>query len=142
MQSVKIGSGLKQVYDYAFDGCQSLNKLDVAAVEPPICDSYAFQGVDKSICELFVPEESVNLYKEADVWKDFYKVLTDVNKVRIDNSVISIESGSIVNSGNANIRVYDINGLQIYCGNQTIVPLEKGLYIIRAGKDFIKVKMK
>lgn len=142
LQSVKIGSGLKQVYDYAFDGCQSLNKLDVAAVEPPICDSYAFQGVDKSICELFVPEESVNLYKEADVWKDFYKVLTDVNKVRIDNSVISIESGSIVNSGNANIRVYDINGLQIYCGNQTIVPLEKGLYIIRAGKDFIKVKMK
>ena len=56
---------------YAFEDCSGLTKLVSLAVEPPTCGEGVFEKVDKTSCQLLVPEESINKYKTADQWKEF-----------------------------------------------------------------------
>ena len=41
------------------------------AIYPPPRGRDTFFRVDKNACRLFVPKESIDLYKAAEGWKDF-----------------------------------------------------------------------
>ena len=71
LTSVTIGNSVTSIGDRAFSGCSGLTKLVSLAVEPPTCDNGTFKEVDKTTCQLLVPEESINKYKTADQWKEF-----------------------------------------------------------------------
>ncbi|MBR2114185.1 MAG: leucine-rich repeat protein [Prevotella sp.] len=55
-----------------FSGCDSLELLRVYAGMPPKCDGW-YMGYRKN-CVLEVPEDAVEFYKEADVWKEFKEI--------------------------------------------------------------------
>ena len=74
LTSVTIGNLVTSIGTYAFNNCSGLKVLTCLAPNPPACDINAFTGIDKSKCTLYVIKESVNLYKVADQWKDFYNV--------------------------------------------------------------------
>ena len=74
LSTVTVGKDVVMIPAYAFKGCTSLTKLYSAARRPPVCGDYALTDIDKSKCTLYVLKESVNLYKIANQWKDFYNV--------------------------------------------------------------------
>lgn len=55
-----------------FDNCDSLQLLRVYAGMPPKC--YYYYMDYRQNCVLEVPEDAVDLYKEADVWKEFKEI--------------------------------------------------------------------
>lgn len=74
LESIEIPSGMTSMGYQVFSGCSSLTSITCKAVTPPTLGFGVFDGVDKSI-PLYVPGPSINLYKSADQWKDFFNIL-------------------------------------------------------------------
>lgn len=88
------------------------------AITPPVCDLDAFLGIDKETCTLYVPEVSIDLYKNADVWRDFFNI-KGLSETGI--GVISIVD-DYTQSG-----IYDLSG-------RRLTKLQKGLNIVNGRK--------
>ncbi len=74
LTSVTIGSSVTTIGDYAFYACDGLKAITCSATTPPTCDgSSCFDYVDKSI-PVYVPARSVDAYKQAGGWRDFYNL--------------------------------------------------------------------
>ena len=78
-----------------------------------------FSTTDKQTCKLYVPAESIESYKAADVWKEFFNIEAGINAITIDGAL--------------NGKVYNLNGQQV--NGQTA---QKGLYILNGKKVIIK----
>lgn len=95
--SIEIPSNVIRIGDYVFSGCSNLTSLilpnqltnigssafsDCSGLklitnynEVPISiTSRDFQYVNKNICTLYVPEESIILYQNATGWNEFYNI--------------------------------------------------------------------
>lgn len=71
METFTVGSGVKSIGADAFSDCTSLTSLTTQALEPPTCGEQALDDIDKWNCKLYVPDESIEAYKEAPQWKNF-----------------------------------------------------------------------
>lgn len=71
METFTVGSGVKSIGADAFSDCTSLTSLTTQAIEPPTCGDQALDDIDKWNCKLYVPDESIDAYKEAPQWKNF-----------------------------------------------------------------------
>jgi len=76
-------------------------KLITLCATPPTCSYDAFNGIDKQKCTLYVPKNSLEAYKAADYWKDFYNIEEG------DPTGISLPSS---NGTDNVVRRYDTNG--------------------------------
>ena len=75
LEQVTMGSGVNTVGDAAFYYNTALRQLNVAAVVPPVCEgNNTFAGVDKELCTLSVPRGSLQAYKAANKWKEFFNI--------------------------------------------------------------------
>lgn len=75
VQSLKnliIGKSVTEFGDWAFEGCSGLREITNFNSTPQKGAKYGFSGVDKSACILLVPDESIELYKSTEVWRDFF----------------------------------------------------------------------
>lgn len=110
---LKLPETLTSIGDNAFDSCNALEEVICNAVTPPACSGgygHIFSMVDLNKCKLKVPEASIEDYKKATVWEDFFSIESGVNNVQTDGSVIA--------------DFYTIGGLHGYSAR-------KGLNIIR-----------
>ncbi len=73
LTEVTIGSGVTMIDSYAFGDCSNLSKITCLAVTPPQISEDTFEEVNRSI-PLYVPEASVEAYKAADHWKEFFNI--------------------------------------------------------------------
>ena len=71
LTKVTIGSGVTTIGAMSFMSCTALTTIYNYAVTPQEIDFYTFLQVPTAACTLYVPEESVDLYKAAPVWKNF-----------------------------------------------------------------------
>ena len=69
-----IPNSVTSIGDCAFYGCSDLSKITSLAEIPPVCGSGVFDRVNKTNCELIVPEGSVAAYKQAEVWNEFSNI--------------------------------------------------------------------
>ena len=81
LASVDIPNSVTSIGYYAFAGCTGLKKLVCNATSPPVCQRGVFYGVDKNECTLYVSQESIDAYKSAAQWKDFFNITTDIKNV-------------------------------------------------------------
>ncbi len=134
LSSVTIGNSVTSIGDSAFKDCSGLTKLVSLAVEPPICGRGAFEKVDKTTCQLLVPEESINKYKTADQWKEFLYILgyDGVDDVSVD-------------SQNAVYEVYNLQGVRVGSGMReaevTADNLPHGVYILVSPQGRKKIQI-
>ncbi len=134
LTSVTIPNSVTSIGKYAFYNCSGLTKLVSLAVEPPICGEGAFEKVDKTTCQLLVPEESINKYKTADQWKEFLNILgyDGVDDVSVDTPDTLYE-------------VYNLQGVRVGSGMReaevTADTLPHGVYILVSPQGRKKLKI-
>jgi len=127
LTSITVPKNVTTIIEYAFDGCTGLTSITSLAVTPPPCSSYTFSGIDTQNCTLYVPAESIEAYKEADGWKDFYCIaeVSGIDPIVVDSS--------------AKVQVFNLNGTQV---SDTLENLPAGIYIVREGTTVRKVAIR
>lgn len=73
LNSVEIPSSITSIGYAAFYNCNELKYITCRSITPPILGSDVFVNVIKSI-PLYVPAESIELYRAAEQWQDFYNI--------------------------------------------------------------------
>ena len=116
LTSVTIPNSVTSIGDRAFYECSGLTSITCEAVSPPILGSDVFNGVNKYI-PLYVPAESLNAYKSADKWKDFYNILP-IGSQGIEEIVAnSSQDDKILRDGQIFIlrgeKVYTLQGQEV-----------------------------
>ena len=129
LKNVSFGKGLESIGANAFIGCGNVKQITSEAVTPPDCSRYAFDGVKRNECKLFVPENSIDAYKKADGWKEFF--LIEGTTTGIINNIYNKTE---------NVDVYTIDGIKRLskASVNEINALPKGVYIINGKKIVIK----
>ena len=129
LQKVNIGNSVKTIGTLAFNNCTSITQISSEAVVPPACGLNVFVYINKSECKLIVPKNSLDAYKQAYQWEDFF--LIEGSTTGITNTVYN-------KAGLAD--VYTIGGTKRLSKASTdeINALPKGVYIVNGKKIIIK----
>ena len=129
LTSVTIPSSVTRIEDGAFSDCGNVKQITSEAVTPPYCSRYAFDGVNRNECKLFVPKNSIDAYKRAYVWWHFF--LIEGTTTGIINNIYNKTE---------NVDVYTIDGIKRLskASVNEINALPKGVYIINGKKIIIK----
>lgn len=69
LKEFSLPASITTIENNAFANCFALTSLNSYAVVPPALGADAFQNITKSLV-VYVPENSVSAYKNADGWKD------------------------------------------------------------------------
>lgn len=114
-------------------------KITSLAGIPPVCDSEVFDGVNKTNCELIVPEGSVAAYTRAEGWNEFSNIsgFSGVEDTVADGNIIRAIGNRIEIIGDfTSVEVYGVNGTLIYKGKDNVVTVPSaGIYLVHmAGK--------
>jgi len=144
LTDVSIGDGVTEIGDYAFSGCTSLDKFafgenvtrigdeafsDCAAmteltaepITPPTCGTQALDDINKWTCQLYVNAASIDAYKAAEQWKEFFFIseepTTAIKAVAVDRSKSN--------------KIYDLSGRKLNAPKH-------GLNIINGKKVLVK----
>ena len=90
LTSVVIPNSVTNIGDVAFADCTGLTSITCNSVVPPICGVSAFYEVNKSI-PIYVPGNSVEAYKEAEVWKEFGENIQPIKASDVDVTNVVVE---------------------------------------------------
>lgn len=126
--SVTLPASVGSLGDYVFKDCTSLETITVLNPVPPTVKNTTFYNVSSSV-KIEVPSESVDLYKNTEVWKTFVNI-REIEKT--DDTPTAIESVKAEKSGA--VEYFNILGVKVE--NPT-----KGLYIKRCGNKAYKVML-
>ena len=70
LKSISFGKNTRIIGDKAFKGKTQLQKIYCEALTPPTIKSTTFEGCSK-LSYIYVPSQSIDLYKQAPYWSDF-----------------------------------------------------------------------
>ena len=134
LTSVTIPKSVEEIGTCAFSGCTAISSLTSAATVPPTCGSNVFNGIDKQICKLLVPKESIEAYKVADQWMEFL-LISDCDGV----DDVSVDTPDAV------YEVYNLQGMRVGGGMReaevTADVLPHGVYILVSPQSRKKLKI-
>ena len=71
LSRIVIPSKVTSIGGYAFSFCQRLSVLILQPIVPPLLSGTAFYATDDNMSIIYVPDESVDAYKQADVWSNY-----------------------------------------------------------------------
>lgn len=130
-------SSIYNLGDKAFNSCHNITDIYSYIIEAPIClNTEVFSETTYSKATLHVLPEALAGYQDAEVWRNFYKIMDDlktsfINDVECDKNGINVVGKIIENSSRAWITVYDISGTVVYNGcDDCINHLVPGVYIV------------
>ena len=142
LTEVVIPSSITGIGNNAFKGCVNLQAITVynptpinlSAVgtrgEGTRSDGSIFDGVNKALCILYVPDESVELYKKALVWRDFQHIVPLSTNTTGINGITQTEDEPF--------DIYNLQGRKVKSKATDLNGLPKGIYIINGKKYAVK----
>lgn len=127
--SIILPSTVSGLGDYVFRNCANLSSLTIYSQEPPVCNSYTFsEFINKANCTVYVPASAIELYTNAEYWKDFtiLPITNDAHVLQVNlpadasdgryknNSleIVNINSGVRQKYVVSDRMLYTFNGLQ------------------------------
>ena len=77
LKSVELPNSLVDIGRLAFCGCTNISKVMLLNPTPPLCatDMTTFDNDVFNVAKLYVPKESVTLYKASDKWGQFTHII-------------------------------------------------------------------
>lgn len=176
LQEVVIGDGVETIGNYAFSGCSSLKSFafgskvqtigeeafsDCTAMTsltshnpvPPTCGTQALDDINKWDCTLYVPKASIDTYKAAPQWKEFFFYgeaplgIDDISGELPGGIEIETVGGNALRIGGADGRGVEVYGVDGRCEWRTdgydgsAVELAPGVHIVRVGGRSAKVML-
>lgn len=120
LYDVTIPNSVKTIGFAAFHGCRDLTSVTSLNTAPPGAVDASFYSGTYSKATLYVPAESVDLYKAATCWKKFSSIQNEKTKTAINP--ITLEG--------TKAAVYDLKG-------HKVTSLQKGQIYISNGKKFV-----
>jgi len=146
LQKITLSNCLDFIGDRAFTGCNKLSDINSKNLTPPriSLDTYCFTDFSKKNGTLFIPEGSMDAYKAAHEWKEFFKIVVDNEALNIQPLRVYAYNGTIVIDTNKEevVSIYNLNGQLVKSfkiqGRQSI-PLKSGLYVVYANNTGMKV---
>jgi len=146
LASVTIPNTVTTIGEHAFQGCSSLTEIHVNNPVPPSCGDWCFGwGVDKATCKLYVPQGSIDLYKAANEWKDFFNVLLGIDDVVANQMNIfpnPAENEIFIQSDLPimKVEIYSLTGTLMMVENNfnekiSVSALLQGIYLLRVYTD-------
>ena len=169
LQRVELGDGIENIGDYAFSGCSAIESFtfgnslltigeeafsDCTAMTqlisrtevPPVCGTQALDDINKWNCTLLVPDKSIDAYKAADQWKEFFFIESGISDIDADDCSVWVEEGKLMFSGfndGSLVDVYTVSGQHIYNGEMESCPdMSTGIYIIAINGSTYKILVK
>ena len=129
LKDVSFGKGLESIGANAFYDCVNVVQISCDAELPPSCSTNLFDPINKWECKLIVPKNSVDAYKKADGWREFF--LIEGSTTGIINNIYNKTE---------NVDVYTIDGIKRLskASVNEINALPKGVYIVNGKKIVIK----
>ena len=129
LTSVTIPNSVTEIGDRAFSDCINITQISSEAVVPPTCGINALNDINKSKCKLIVPKNSLDAYKQAYQWEDFF--LIEGSTTGITNTVYN-------KAGLADVYTLDGTKRLSKASTDEINALPKGVYIVNGKKIIIK----
>lgn len=132
LESIALPKNVREIHQQAFDYCDDLKSIICHAETPPSFVDYEemgfgfFEQTDKGI-PVYVPESSVSLYREHELWGTF----TNIQAITEETGVENIRF--VGNDAQAD-EVYDMSGRRITDTEN----LKKGIYIVNGRKVQLK----
>ena len=138
LQDFTIGAGVESIGSQAFYGCSKLQKLYCNIPQPISIDANVFEYVDKTNCQLIVPNESVELYRQADVWSDFLSIHDGgVGNVGASSVSVAAHNGEIRISGwHGVVKLYSLSGALLQSTTAATINAPRGAYLLQADKVY------
>lgn len=149
IESVVLPADISSVPTVAFAHCTGLKSITLYAETPIAADATAFVGVDCENVALNVPENSIEAYREAPVWREFkIQSVTAVNDVKAMANVEVEKEGNRVWVKNlpqaSKVQLFDAQGkLQatVLAEGETSFELTTpGVYVVNVNGRSFKVK--
>lgn len=153
LQTVVFGERVKKFSGEQFWNCGELQTLVCLNPIPPTCESRTFKNISRVKVTLYVPTQSIDLYKNAPEWEGFFNIIgieSESNDVEWgDCEVVAqpyVENGMIFvnNADGQELYVYGIDGTNKWHGQNYDgrgIFLNPGIYIVRIGAAAIKVEI-
>lgn len=142
--------GSKTSFDAnVFDGCSNIKTVNVHSTQPPVGkdDTFATKTYNNAI--LYVPKSAKNVYAQQLCWRNFNNIIEKdfggVDDVTADEGgiCVNVRDRQVEVSGadaSEEVRVYDMSGMEIYCGTERTIALPtKGVYIVKVAGHSFKV---
>ena len=108
VKDIIIGSGVEYIGKSAFERHKKVRSITCKATTPPLCSENCFKDINVSI-PLNVPAASIEQYKLAPEWKEFYNVQA-MSTEDIDNIQTNTQNSKTIKDG----QIYIICGDKIY----------------------------
>lgn len=130
INEIEIPKGVRHMGINTFFVCENLKKIICKNPVPPIAPECNFTGTPlMTDGTLYVPDESVDIYKNADTWKEIPTILP--------LSSLSADIHSITLPEIGNYRIFNMQGI---CLGSDFISLPSGIYIIFDGHNSWKIK--
>jgi hypothetical protein len=148
LASVAIPQSVTTIGVSAFGACYGLTRIEVQMGKPLIINKNVFEYIDISQITLVVPPGKKELYSKGLVWKDFGVI----EEQGSPNAVETFSNAKIWSSGgnlhistpvSTSVSIYTLSGAlykqQTVGAGQTAIPLPPGIYVVKVGKEMVKV---
>lgn len=149
LKTYSSGANVESIGAEAFSDCTAMTSFTSYAKVPPTCGTQALDDINKWDCTLFVPSESMDEYRGAEQWKEFFYIdAAGIEDIAVDNTQVNVkvenDGFSLKGSAPAYVSVYSIDGktfLSTVVAPHQTINLPKGLYILKIGNRTLKIKI-
>ena len=147
IESFTFGNSLLTIGQEAFSDCTAMTQLISRTEVPPVCGTQALDDINKWNCTLLVPDKSIDAYKTADQWKEFFFIeSSSVGNIVADECAVWVENGKLMFGGfptDTQVNIYNIAGQLVHSGEMESCPnMPTGLYIVAINGLTYKILVK
>lgn len=142
LTEITLPASMTSVASNAYAGCDKIANVYCYATVPPTASDDSFVSTVYPTAILHVPEEAIDTYKKADIWKNFATIvsLTDSGVGDIENDTpLTLVDGAV--ASRLPMKIYDAKGVlraDVAAGTFRLDTLGRGMYIVRSGTHTIK----